>query len=276
MAGMRMQSRTELRRRTIRTGAGFTLIELLVVISIIALLISILLPALGAAREAGQAVACLSNLRQWGQGLAMYSEDWDTFYPPYYDHWATGNLVHPTSSYAKLWTTKMYQHRYMSEIGAYRCPSSKDPRPNYDTTGEIRYSTGIDYGTNIDFFASSSRNSNPTVDWRQPPRVSEITKPAGMYAMTGSLLWSTFFTTGIEYGYYFVASHGSIGGSNGGAVGRHLSGVNVLYVDGHAATVPVDWPYPDVDIYNGKNPYDSGLTKMQMAENGWTRHGFAN
>jgi prepilin-type N-terminal cleavage/methylation domain-containing protein len=54
---------------------AFTLIELLVVISVIAVLVSIVLPSLGAARETSRRAKCLANLRSIGQGFSMYLKD---------------------------------------------------------------------------------------------------------------------------------------------------------------------------------------------------------
>ncbi len=60
-----------------RAKHGFTLVELLVVVSIIALLIAILLPSLKKAREQAKAAVCLSNLRALGQGIMLYSTEYD-------------------------------------------------------------------------------------------------------------------------------------------------------------------------------------------------------
>jgi len=76
---------------------GFTLIELLVVISIIALLVGILLPALGAARRAAQSAVCLGNERSLAQGVAVYATDNQDFLPG------------PNTSGAYLWEFNAYQ-----------------------------------------------------------------------------------------------------------------------------------------------------------------------
>ena len=63
---------------------GFTLIELLVVVAIIALLISILLPSLSRARELAKRAVCASNLRGIGQGMHIYANDNDEWFPAHF------------------------------------------------------------------------------------------------------------------------------------------------------------------------------------------------
>jgi prepilin-type N-terminal cleavage/methylation domain-containing protein/prepilin-type processing-associated H-X9-DG protein len=75
MTRHRNQPRTRIRR-------AFTLIELLVVIAIIALLIGILLPAIGRARDTARDLICQTNVRSIGQALILYANDWKGNYPP--------------------------------------------------------------------------------------------------------------------------------------------------------------------------------------------------
>ena len=76
-----------------RKRAAFTLVELLVVVAILAIILSMLLPALRAAREAGWSAACKSNQHQIGLAIAVYRQEYRGLYPPYVE-----NQSNPASS----------------------------------------------------------------------------------------------------------------------------------------------------------------------------------
>ncbi len=106
-------------RNTKPSGKRFTLIELLVVIAIIAILASMLLPALGKARESAKSINCTSNLKQIAQGVLMYTGDFEAVFPQWWNNLGTGNY----------WNKDLSDLHYLPEPGPkqklFRCMSNK-------------------------------------------------------------------------------------------------------------------------------------------------------
>jgi prepilin-type N-terminal cleavage/methylation domain-containing protein/prepilin-type processing-associated H-X9-DG protein len=98
---------------------GFTLIELLVVIAIIAILAAILFPVFAQAREAARKSTCLSNMKQIGMGIAMYTQDNDEQLP----QGTRGNSCTDSMGAGRdsRWMHQIYP--YVKNNGLFTCPS---------------------------------------------------------------------------------------------------------------------------------------------------------
>jgi len=132
---------------------AFTLIELLVVIAVIAILAAILLPALAAAKQRAQTMKCLSNLRQWGLGFHIYTDDNNDFVPEEGNTaqainyagsattannllYAWYNCVAPTISQPPLVNLyggngNTFNPPLPDSQSIFSCPSAPDPNPKF-------------------------------------------------------------------------------------------------------------------------------------------------
>src|SRR3954447_21591077 len=96
-----------------RTRHGFTLIELLAVIAIIAILAAILFPVFAQAREAARKATCLSNMKQIGIAVTMYTSDYDGMIVP-----SNLGVAGRTTS----WPSLLFP--YVKNEGIFVCPSA--------------------------------------------------------------------------------------------------------------------------------------------------------
>ena len=248
---------------------GFTLIELLVVISIIALLLAILMPALGSVKERAKRIVCASNLKQIGVGLMTYAVDQDDKLPPsaftganwpYMAYMAYKIDPFATSDIDKIVGAPynlgyLFQENILSTPKSFYCPSAPKER---DEEG---------FGWRYEYYAGDLSwpfTSDPTSNHSHWVRVSYGYSPQSKVKETlsnGQVVCeitnrSSKLNSGAVMVVDVIGTLESLS-HNGGR--KKASGLNGLFGDGHVA------------FCNNKDAFEEGLWGDARTPSEWPR-----
>lgn len=188
--------------------SGFTLVELLVVLAVIAILMSLLMPALHKAREEGRNIACANQQRQAGMCINLYMNDYNNFFPP-------GQI-----SWLNSWQTILNKQGYLTQTALTRCPSAVAVPSSWVIRG---------YGMNCNAETwKMTDGSRPglmesTSDPMVPKRLNAVERPT-----------KTVLIAEVACGIMnYYNSGDTLTVYQGQNAFRHRNGMNWTFVDGH-------------------------------------------
>ncbi len=235
----------------------FTLIELLIVIAIIAILASMLLPALNQAREKARTAFCTGNLKQIGSAIGIYQSDFNDYFPK-------GILSKTEDGYLYYWTWAFCDLKYLRP-NIFFCQSGYESLTTADKGYRLQFQRNkISDNQNAWQFGAYGLNSQE-MGGREVNDVSPWLK-------AGSLKNSSYFLVAIESGCVSRTRNKKTG-TCAKPCHEKLTAANSLRGDGHVISVRGTGP---IDTIQSKWYAEDGeLRAVNYANNPWSRNGAA-